>query len=112
MTLGKRGLTNWARNGAKSYGDLMYAYEVLLILSIAGLFLFLVTKRSVYYEKIERRSDKNRRKSFFASKNLMRRSGKDRRINTDRKGNSSSDSGPENIDMEYRWFDINRRKKD
>ena len=80
----------------------MYADVVLIILFIAGFILLIVTQRSVFYDNIERRSDKNRRKSFFASKNRMRRSGKDRRVNTERKGNSSSDSGPKNIDMGYR----------
>ena len=45
----------------------------------------------------------------------MRRSGKDRRVNrvnTDRKGNSSSDNGPEKKDTEYRRLYINMRKKD
>ena len=42
-----------------------------------------------------------------------KRKGKDRRVNEDRrKGDSSSHSGPEKRDMEYRRLDIKRRKKD
>ncbi len=58
----------------------MYALVVILILSGVGFYLYkLYFRRDVYHGTIGRRSGKDRRKKFIASKNSMRRSDKDRR---------------------------------
>jgi len=57
----------------------MDALAIVIVLSIVGLLLFL-DKRNVLFRRIKRkRSRRDRRKGFIASKNHMRRSGKDRR---------------------------------
>ncbi len=57
----------------------MDALAIVILLSFVGLILFL-DKRNILFRRInKKRSRKDRRKSFIASKNRMRRSGKDRR---------------------------------
>ncbi len=59
----------------------MDALVIVIVLSLVGLFLILLFyKRKGLFPDINiKRSKRNRRKSFIASKNRMRRSGKDRR---------------------------------
>ena len=59
----------------------MDALAIIIVLSLVGLFLILLFyKRKVLFRDINiKRSKRDRRKSFIASKNRMRRSGKDRR---------------------------------
>ena len=59
----------------------MDALAIIIVLSLVGLFLILLFyKRKVLFRDINiKRSERDRRKSFIASKNRMRRSGKDRR---------------------------------
>ena len=58
---------------------------MVIILLLVGFLLFLLfDKKNVFFRNIERkRSGKDRRKSFIASKNRMRRSNKDRRQSKD-----------------------------
>jgi hypothetical protein len=59
----------------------MDVLAIIIVLSLVGLFLILLFyKRKVLFRDINiKRSERNRRKSFIASKNRMRRSGNDRR---------------------------------
>jgi hypothetical protein len=59
----------------------MYALAVVLFLSIVGFLLFMLFfKKDISSHNIVRkRSGRDRRKGFYASKNRMRRSDKDRR---------------------------------
>lgn len=59
----------------------MNASAILIVLSIVGLLLTLLFyKRKVFFRNMNiKRSGRDRRKKFIASKNRMRRSGKDRR---------------------------------
>ena len=59
----------------------MDAFAIKIVLSLVGLLLILLFyKRKVLFRDINiKRSKRDRRKSFIASKNRMRRSGKDRR---------------------------------
>ena len=59
----------------------MDVLAIIIVLSLVGLFLILLFyKRKVLFRDINiKRSKRDRRKSFIASKNRMRRSGKDRR---------------------------------
>ena len=59
----------------------MYALAVVLFLSIVGFLLFMLyLKKEIFsHNKVKRRSGRDRRKGFYASKNRMRRSDKDRR---------------------------------
>jgi len=54
---------------------------IIIVLSLVGLLLFLlIDKQDVLFRKInKKRSKRDRRKRFIASKNHMRRSGNDRR---------------------------------
>jgi hypothetical protein len=62
-------------------GDPMYALAVAVVLSLAGILLFLLfDKKGIFFKKIvKKRSGRDRRKGFIAAKNRMRRSGEDRR---------------------------------
>ena len=53
----------------------MNALEVIFLLSLLGFLLYLLFYKNLY----RKRSGKDRRKGFYASKNRMRRSDKDRR---------------------------------
>ena len=59
----------------------MYALAVVLFLSIVGFLLFMLYfKKDIFSHNIaKKRSGRDRRKGFYASKNRMRRSNKDRR---------------------------------
>ena len=59
----------------------MNALAVVLVLSIVGFLLFILYfKQDVLFRNLKRkRSGRDRRKKFVASKNRMRRSDKDRR---------------------------------
>ena len=59
----------------------MDALAIIIVLSLVGLILILLFyKRKVFFHNINiKRSERDRRKNFIASKNRMRRSGKDRR---------------------------------
>jgi hypothetical protein len=62
-------------------GNIMILWLAVIIFFGLGFYLFVLRfRRSPYFTKDEMRSGKERRKSFVASKNQMRRSGKDRRI--------------------------------
>jgi hypothetical protein len=59
----------------------MDALAIIIVSSLVGLFLILLfSMRKELFRSINiKRSERDRRKSFIASKNRMRRSGKDRR---------------------------------
>jgi len=65
----------------------MNALAVVLVLSIVGFLLFILYfKQDVLFRNLKRkRSGRDRRKKFVASKNRMRRSDKDRRQTKDYK---------------------------
>lgn len=57
----------------------MNAIAIVIVLSLFGLILYF-DKRNLLFRRMKtKRSRRDRRKSFIASKNQMRRSGKDRR---------------------------------
>jgi len=62
-------------------GDLMNTLEVIFLLSLIGFLLYLLfSKEDFFFQNIYRkRSGKDRRKGFYATKNRMRRTEKDRR---------------------------------
>jgi hypothetical protein len=64
----------------------MYALAVVIILSLVGFLIFLlIDKKDVFFRNIVRkRSGRDRRKSFYALKNRMMRSNKDRRQSKDK----------------------------
>ena len=59
---------------------------LLIVFSTVGFYLYgTYSKRDAYHDNCGRRSGRNRRKTFDAKKNYMRRSDKDRRSLSDRR---------------------------
>ena len=59
----------------------MYVFALVIIVAVLGYFLYLYFfKQDLLFGKVYRkRSKRDRRRKFIASKNQMRRSGKERR---------------------------------
>ena len=67
-------------------GMLMKTLIIIFILTISGIYLFRKRfKRKKPHDNAGRRSGKERRKTFDATKNHMRRSDRDRRSQKDRR---------------------------